>query len=274
VLGALTSLPRGVVFFFGVVQSAYPDLSPNKATGEGKTKTLSATRSEKQGQRPTSVRVRIADAEASGKGDPAQRGGSARPKDERGRAEKETVSQDATAMSISVGMGEAEQGTFVDGHVKGSTDGIGRMMWEGMDGERISPRASFHRKRTDLTSRGQKRMGYGLNPMEIDYSVKLQQSPVLGLKTLQAKLLKHKQYAESIASATDLQRPKSGGLGLGMPKHSALPLCRPSENNWAYQTLYLPKTAVHYHPGNVSKIIRNIDYQKERPTFGPHFASN
>ena len=256
------------------MQSAYPDLSPNEATCEDKAKTLGATHSEKQGQRSTAVGVRIAEAEASGKRNPPQRGGSARPKDERGRAENETVPQHGTAMSISVGMEEGEQGKFVDGHVKGSTDGTGRMVWEGMDGERISPRASYHRKRTDLTSRGQKRMGYGFNPMEIDYSVKPQQSPVLGLKTLQAKRLKHKQYAESIASVTDLQRPKSGGLGLGMPKHSALPLCRPSENNWAYQTLYLPKTAVHYHPGNVSKIIRNIDYQNERPTFGPHFASN
>ena len=270
------------MFVSGVVQSAYPDLSPNKAASQDTAKTLVTSRSEKEGERPTTGRVGAAEADTAGRG--VQEGGRGTsglkslalargPKDAHGHAESESVPQDANALSISVGRDGAALGTRADGPYKGSTDHTGKMLWGGLDGEQISPR-HFHRKRTDLTSRGQARMGYGMKPSEVDYTVKVQERPVLGQKRVKTKRLKQKQFAESIASATELHRPKSGGLGLGMPNHSALPLNRPSEANWAYQTLYMPKTVVHWNPGNVSKIVRNINYEQERPTFGPHFSSN
>ena len=147
------------------------------------------------------------------------------------------------------------------------------MMWEGLDAEQISPRRLYHRKRTDLTSRRQVRNGYGIKKADevLTSTSPPQPAKIRGLKTAQEKQLRHKQYAEEIAAATLLQRPKTPSF---FPSHSALPLNRPSEANWAFQTLYMPRTVAHFNPGNVSKIIRSIDYKKERPTFGAHFASN
>ena len=179
--------------------------------------------------------------------------------------------QDATVMSFSIGNHGTEDASG-GYHKIGSTNSVGRMVWEGLDGERVSPR-HFHRKRSDLTSRRQVRMGYGINQEKMaDLNSAPLPPPVQGVKTLQAKRMKQKKYAEDIAAATQLQRPRTP-VDLP-PKHSALPMNRPTESNWAFQTIYLPKTVAHWNPGNVSKIIRKIDYPKERPTFGAHFNSN
>jgi hypothetical protein len=177
------------------------------------------------------------------------------------------IACDSTGLSISVGKHVTKESGM------GTSKNSFGMMWEGLDGEQISPRRLYHRKRTDLTSRRQVRNGYGIkNADEVLTSTSPPQSAkIRGLKTAQEKRLRHKQYAEEIAAATQLQRPKTPSL---FPSHSALPLNRPSEANWAFQTLYMPRTVAHFNPGNVSKIIRSIDYKKERPTFGAHFASN
>jgi len=180
---------------------------------------------------------------------------------------------DATGLSISVGK-DIGNGTVQekDGQIRHSSDSL-RMVWEGLDGERISPRHSYHRKRTDLTSRRQIRNGYGIQNSRdvLAAGSPSQQTQVKGLKTLQEKRLKQKKYAEEIAAAATQERQKVPDF---FPSHSALPMNRPSENNWAFQTLYMPKTVSQYNPGNISKVIRKIDYQKERPTFGAHSASN
>jgi len=183
------------------------------------------------------------------------------------------IACDATGLSISVGKDIGDGAVQEkDGQTGHSSDSL-RMVWEGLDGERISPRHSYHRKRTDLTSRRQVRNGYGIkNPRDVLATESpSQQTLVKGLKTLQEKRLKQKKYAEEIAAAATLERQDINGF---FPSHSALPMNRPSENNWAFQTLYMPKTVSHYNPGNISKVIRNMDYQKERPTFGAHSASN
>ena len=166
-------------------------------------------------------------------------------------------------MSISVGKEEgAADGLSPTTGFDVSVDSVGRMIFSEIEGEEINPQ-SHHRKRTDLTSRRQMRNGHGLHV----------QSPpkILGIKTLEDKHRKQKEYADEIAAATRLMRPQTPAM---LPNHSALPLNRPSDNNWAYQTIYMPRVAAHWNPGNVSKIIRNIDYEKERPTWGPHANSN
>jgi len=192
----------------------------------------------------------------------------------------EAVKQDATGMSVSVGNDGRGQpikdgrGQQTVGGAPGITS-VGGMIWEGLDGESVSPR-HFHRKRSDLTSRGQVRMGYGMRNKQSALAAAATAAPeapprMLGQKTLHAKRAAQKKYADDIMAATALRRPQTPQE---MPTHSAMPMNRPKENNWAFQTIFLPQQRSHWNPGNVSKVTRNIDYVRERPTFGPHFSSN
>ena len=244
-------------------KSAYPDLSPSiaKENLEAISEKPSARENKKEtanvtwGVNPKSHR-RAQSPVAS-----------ARSKES---APNKSSAQEATGMSVSVGKdGSGDENA--GGEPVGSASDNGHIVWEGLDGESISPR-QYHRKRTDLTSRGQVRMGYGIYNKQSVLPLKSPApSHAYGLKTLQEKRMKQKQFVEDIAAATQLQRPKTPAY---MPANSALPMNRPSENNWAFQTIYLPKQLASWNPGNVSKVIRNIEYGRERPTFGPHFNSN
>jgi hypothetical protein len=97
--------------------------------------------------------------------------------------------QQATVMSISVGNDDGGKNQSVTTRIEGSesmVSSVGNMVWGTLDGERISPR-QFHRRRTDLTSRMQIRMGYGINNKSKVLAETLSSSPpgVRGLKTLQ-----------------------------------------------------------------------------------------
>lgn len=252
------------------MQSAYPDLSPNIATAKDRPKAKGSKDKER-------------DVGNAGEASISNRGGACALKSQLRTAREESSGgcvkrahqaadesqQDANAMSVSIGNDVLEQQTSVFG--SGLTS-VGSMIWEGLDGERVSPR-HFHRKRTDLTSRGQVRMGYGICNKESVLNAKAPAAPsrMLGEKTLRAKRAAQQRFAADIAAATMLQRPKTPQ---DMPIHSGMPMNRPKENNWAFQTIFLPKTMSHWNSGNVSKNIRNMDYERERPTFGPHFSSN
>ena len=71
---------------------------------------------------------------------------------------------------------------------------------------------------------------------------------------LQEKRLKQKELADDIAVASKLSRPKTPPDTTTSILSTALPMNRPSQNNWAFQTIYLPKTMSNWHPGNVTKV--------------------
>ena len=179
-------------------------------------------------------------------------------------------------LSISVGRNgtEAEKPES-----KSGIDSVGRMVWAGVDGEKVSPR-KFHQKRSDITSRRQVRNGFGISKETRPSTASgtgpdpLQENRTKrGEKTFQEKRRLQKMQAEAITAAA-IQPRITTPLMVLPPRHTALPMHRPTENNWAFQTIYIPKVMRAWGKGNVSKIIRQVDYVRERPTFGPHANSN